>query len=150
MKSKLMSIIAEELERVVNQPFGVEPDDLVFRQQITNSGFYHYDKFSNDYDVDISESNIFVTWHIGFLANENSVIKFVPKVDKVDGQYRINYLDKQSDVLVQQTDKDISELPWKFEIIEANLYMNEGLYIEDLDFDFNTNVCTVGFYDANR
>ena len=147
---KINDIINEELEKVVNQSFGVEPDDLIFKQQIINSGFYHYDKFSGDYDIEINQSNIFVTWHLGFLVNENAVIKFVPKVVKVEGQYRIDYHDKQNDTLVQQTDKDISEMPWKFDIVEANLYMGQGLYIEDLDFDFANNVCSVRFFDANR
>jgi len=148
MNIKLNKIINEELERVINQPFGVEPDDLIFKQQIVNSSFFNYDNFSKNYDVDVIQSNIFITWHIAFLINANSIIKFEPKIDKVEGLYRVDFRDKQTDELVQQTDKNISDLPWKFDIVDAILHIGEGLYIEELNFDFSKNICSVSFFEA--
>jgi hypothetical protein len=55
---------------------------------------------------------------------------------------------KQTDVLEQQTDKDIAEIQWKFIIKDAVLRMNEQLYVESLEFDFATNSCKVYFYDS--
>jgi hypothetical protein len=56
--------------------------------------------------------------------------------------------DKQTDLLQQQTDKDIAEIQWKFDIEDAVLRMNEQLYVESLEFDFATNMCKVYFYDS--
>lgn len=149
MKNRLDNIVNkivnEEIENFLLESVAVEHENFKFRQNIMNSWFHNYSNFSNDYDVDINESSINVNWHIVFWVNNMGVENFAAVVDSVDGVYRLDLLNKQTDKLEQQTDKDIAEVEWKFIIDEATLEANGSLYIETLEFDFKTNDCTVKF-----
>jgi len=110
-----------------------------------NPSFYKFQAHSNDYDVDITESDISVTWRVGFWLNDNGIENFTIDVESVQGTYHVELYDKQTDELSQENDRDISEVPWKFEIWEAPLEKGGALYITDISFDFETKVCTVDF-----
>lgn len=145
---RMNNIINEEIERFKTKSTTMEHENFKFSQNIRNSLFQNYDGFSNDFDMEISESSVYINWHIAFLLNDFGVENFVVVIDNVEGVYRLNMLNKQTDVLEQQTDKNIAELSWKFEVNDAMLRMNESLYIESLEFDFATNTCKVMFYDS--
>lgn len=146
----LKHIIAEELNKVITESISMEHENFKFRQNIKDSSFYRYSSFSQDFDVDITQSDIYVSWHIAFWLNDLGVENFIVVVDSVDGIYRLEMHNRQTDVLEQETDKDIKEIDWKFEVDDANLHMNDSLYVNELDFDFSTNTCRVTFYDSQR
>jgi hypothetical protein len=152
MRSSTMvkNIIDEVVENFIFESISMEHENFKFRQNIKNSSFYNYSSFSQDFDVDINESSVFVNWHIAFWLNDLGIENFIVVIDSVDGQYRLDLLDKQTDELTQQTDKDIAGTEWKFEVDDANLHMNDSLYIDMLDFDFKTNTCRVTFFDSQR
>jgi hypothetical protein len=144
----LKHIIVEELNKLITESVSMEHENFKFRQNLKDSQFYNYSGFSQDFDIEITESSINVNWHIAFWLNDLGVENFIVVVDSVDGLYRLDMHDKQTDVLQQQTDKDIAEIKWKFDIEDAVLRMNEQLYVESLEFDFGTNMCKVVFYDS--
>jgi len=142
----LNKIIQEELNKVLNEStISMEHENFKFRQQLNNSTFDKYKSFSNDYDISINESNIIVNWHIIFWVSDSSVENFVISVDGVEGTYKVSMLNRQTDVSEQEVDKNISENKWKFEVGEAVLQSNSGLYVTSLNFDFETNICNVQF-----
>lgn len=147
---KIKNIIQEELNKVLNESYTMEHENFKFRQEIKNSSFFNYEGFSNDYDIDINESDIFITWHIAFWLNDFGVEHFIVEADSVEGTYKIGYLDKQSDELVQENDKNIAEFPWKFRVDDATLYLGKTLYVDSLDFDFKTKICNVTFFDEGN
>lgn len=140
-------IINEEVQQILNESYVYEGDDFKFKQRITNSSFYNYEGFSNDYDVNISQSDIYISWHVGFWLNDSGIEHFYAGVDGVEGTYHIEYLNKQTDEIEQEADKNIAEFQWKFVIEDTALHLNKTLYIESLDFDFKTKTCRVVFYD---
>ena len=144
---KLGKIIQEEIKNVLNESFSFENKNFQFRQEIKNSSFYNYEAFSNDFDIDISESDIFITWHIAFWLNDAGVQNFIVEADSVDGTYKITYLNKHTDEVEQENEKDIAEFPWKFKITEANLHLGKTLYVQSLAFDFKSKICTITFVD---
>lgn len=144
----LKHIIVEELNKLITESVSMEHENFKFRQNLKDSQFYNYSGFSQDFDIEITESSVNVNWHIAFWLNDLGVENFIVVVDSVDGLYRLDMHDKQTDVLQQQTDKDIAEVQWKFNIDDAVLRMNEQLYVESLEFDFATNMCKVYFYDS--
>jgi hypothetical protein len=144
---KIKNIIQEELKKILNESYTMEHENFKFRQEIKNSSFYNFETFSSDYDVDVNESDIFVNWHIAFWLNDFGVNHFIVEVDGVDGTYKVGLLDKHSDELVQENDKNITEFPWKFKVVEANLHLGKTLYVDTLDFDFKTKICNVTFFD---
>jgi hypothetical protein len=73
------------------------------------------ENFSNDFDIDISESNIIINWRIGFWLNDMGVENFLIQVDNAEGTYHVKLLDKQTDGVSQEMDKNISEIPWRFD-----------------------------------
>jgi len=146
---EIKDIIKEEFRKILKEGYVMEHDNFRFRQELTNSSFYNFKSFSNDYDVDISESNIIINWRIGFWLNTNGVESFLVKADSVEGTYKVMLFDKQSDEVVQEIDKNIADEPWKFQIYEATLKLKDTLYIESLDFDFKTKICIVNFYDSD-
>jgi len=147
---KINEIIKEEYQKILKEGYVMEHDNFKFRQLIKNSSFYNYQNFSNDYDVDIIESDIIVNWRIGFWLNNMGVENFLIQADSVEGTYKVMLLDKQTDEVTQEIDKNIAEIPWKFQINDATLRLSKSLYIETLDFDFKTKICTVTFFDADN
>jgi hypothetical protein len=144
------NVINEEVQNFLNESYTMEHENFKFRQEIKNSSFYNYDNFSNDFDVDINESDIFVDWHIAFWLNDYGVEHFIVEVDSVDGTYKVGLLNKQTDEMEQENDKNIAEFQWKFIVDEATLYLGKTLYISTLDFDFKTKTCRVTFFDENN
>jgi hypothetical protein len=147
---KINNIIQEELKKVLNESYVMEHENFIFRQEIKNSSFYNYETFSKDFDVDVSESDIFITWHIAFWLNDFGVEHFIVEADNVDGTYKLVLLNRQTDETEQESDKNISDFQWKFKVDEANLRLGSTLYVESLDFDFKTKVCKVTFFDSEN
>lgn len=147
---ELKDIIKEEFQKILKEGYVMEHENFKFRERIKNSSFYNYDNFSNDFDVDIDESDIIVNWRIGFWLNDMGVENFLVKVESVEGTYRVVLLDKQTDEVSQEIDKNIADEPWKFEFTDATLKLNDVLYISTLDFDFKTKICSVTFYDSDN
>lgn len=140
------NIIQEELSKVINESYTMDHDNFHFRQRLTNSRFFNYNTFSNDYDVDINESDIIINWHIQFELNQSGIENFIVTADSVEGIYKVGLLDKQSDEVVQMNDKNIAEFQWKFKIENANLLLRQTLYVENLVFDFKSKICIVTFF----
>ena len=136
MNNKINKILNEEIVKYLNESYVLENENLNFRQEIKTSSFFNYDGFSDDFDTDILESDIFINWHVTFRLNDLGIENFIVEIDSVDGVYRLSLLNKQSDEMEQQNDKDISEIPWKFIIDDATLYLGKTLYVESMNFDF--------------
>jgi len=147
---EIKNIIKEEFQKILNEGYVMEHDNFKFRQQVESPSFYNYQNFSNDFDVDINESNIIVNWRIGFWLNDMGVENFLVQADSVEGTYKVVLLDKQSDEVSQENDKNIAEIPWRFQVNDAKLKLRDSLYVESLDFDFNTKICTVTFFDSDN
>jgi len=144
----IKNIIKEEFHKILAEGYVMEHDNFKFRQQLTNSTFYNFQSFSSDFDVDIKESDIIIDWRIGFWLNDNGIENFIVRGDSVEGTYKVILLNKQSNEIEQEIDKNIADEPWKFQIPDAGLKLNESLYIESLDFNFETKICLVKFYGA--
>lgn len=146
---EIKNIIKEELQNVLNEGYVMEHDNFKFRQKVESPSFYNYQNFSNDFDIDIRETDIIINWRIGFWLNDMGVENFLVQADSVEGTYNVVLLDKQSDEVSQENDKNIAETPWKFQIYDAKLKLRDSLYVESLDFDFKTKICTVTFFDSD-
>jgi len=146
---KIKDIIQEEFQSLLKEGYVMEHDNFKFKQKIENPSFFHFQSFSNDYDVDIIESDIYVNWRIGFWLNNMGVENFLVQADSVEGTYKVELRDKQSDEVSQELDKNITEVPWNFQISNATLLKGGTLYIKNITFDFETKICNVEFYDPN-
>ena len=144
---KLNDIVHEEYVKLLKESYSFENENLQFRQEIKNSSFFNYEAFSNDFDVNVGESDIFINWRISFWLNDYGVENFVVEVDNVIGTYKMVLLNKQSDEVEQENEKDIAEFQWKFKVEDAVLRLGKTLYVQSLDFDFKTKVCRVTFFD---
>lgn len=144
------NIIKEEVQRFLNESYVLEDDNFKFRQQITNSSFSNYEGFTNDFDSDILESNVTISWRVGFWLNQSGIEHYYIDIDGVEGTYTLQLLNKQTDEVEQEAEKNIAEVNWKFVVEDATLYLNKSLYISTLEFDFKTNICRVLFYDTEN
>jgi hypothetical protein len=140
----LNEIIKEELHSIINEGYVFKDDKFKFKQ-IINADFYNYESFSNDYDTDISTTPITVNWSVFFWLNQQGIENFGVEVNSVEGIYLLKMLDKQTDEEVQETEKNIAEIEWNFEINEMTIQYGGGLYISELDFDFTNKTCRVSF-----
>lgn len=155
----MIDIIKEEIQKFLNENSIIENDNFRFRQRLSytnhrgervnNASFYKYEGFSNDYDVEIYESDIYVNWHVGFEVNDSGINDFVPYIDSVDGTYHIEYRDKQTDEVAQEADKDIAEIKWNFNFYNTPVLKGgSSLYIKSADFDFSRRECEITFYET--
>lgn len=142
---KINEIIRDELKRVLNEGFVFKDDRFNFFQNVKNVTFHNYSSFSSEYDPDITQSDLWVTWNVSFWLNENGIENLIIEIDKVTGEFILELYNRQTDKEEQSIPKDISEFPWKFVIDDAALPKGGGLYITSLIFDFNSNTCTVTF-----
>lgn len=138
-------IIKEEVQNILNEAFIMSDDRFHFRQRLNNSLFYGYELFTNDYDTDVTESDIIVTWKVSFWLNNMGIENLVVDVEKVEGAFTLKLLDKQTDELIEETPKNIQDFEWKFVVGDANLAKGGALYISDLTFDFKSKTCQVAF-----
>ncbi len=141
-------IIKEEVQKFAEEKPRVATtnNDFRFVQQVPKVFFYNYSSFSTDYDVDVKESNIVVTWQVSFWVNSSGIQKFIIEGQKVEGPYNIELYDQQSYELKQQTQKNIQDDQWKF-IVEDDVVLttDRPLKVKDLEFDFKDKTCKLSF-----
>lgn len=155
--NNLYKVVNEEVFKFLNEGFG-ENDELGFRQtlrmrdQRTGSMrifFSNYNKFSNDYDIDVIDAFVTINWRVKLLTNKMGIEDYNIYGESVEGEFRLEMRDKQTDEVVQETDKNIAEIDWKFIVDEddefTKLTISSSLYVQELDFDFGNNTCTLGF-----
>jgi len=147
MNNMMNKIINEEIERkIINESYVMGGDNFNFKQPVKNISFYNYSSFSTEFDVDIIESNIIITWQVSFSLNDMGIENFVIGIEKVEGVYNMEMYDKHSNELKQKTQKNIADTEWKFNINdETTLTLGKSLYIKDLEFDFESQICRVDF-----
>jgi len=137
---ELKNIIREEI-----QSFNERQPVFRFTNIVEKPSFFNFQTHSSDYDVDIIESNISITWRAIFRLNDEAIENFKIEIESVQGTYKVDLYDKQSDELQQENQRDINEVKWTFQIYDAPLQKNVPLYVRDISFDFETKICTVDF-----
>jgi len=146
---EIKDIIKEELQSLLKEGYTMEHDNFNFQQKIENPSFHNFQSFSSDHDVDVIESDIYIFWRIGFHLNEMGVEKFLVQGDRVEGTFKVELRDRQTDEVKQELDRNIADTPWRFQILEATLDLGRELFIENLTFDFATKICNVEFYNPD-
>jgi len=160
---KINDIINEEHEKLVNEAYTMQHENFMFRQEIKppteseseirfqpTAEFYNFQNFSNDFDVEIDNYEIVINWAIGFSLDEAGVEVFYVQGNSVEGTYEVVLRDKQTDEESQKTDKNIADIPWKFQIIDAKLHLHKSLYVYSVTFDFQTKICNIVFFDPDN
>jgi hypothetical protein len=148
---KLKSLIKEELNDMVREVAAEAPgatlvkDDRLKFASVVNAEFHEYDAFTADFDTRINPSKITVFWGISFLVNPEGIFKFNIDIERVEGQYLLQMLDKQTDELMQETPKNIADVKWRFPVEEAILERGGFLFVRELHFNFKHNMCDVVF-----
>lgn len=120
-------------------------DGFSFNTTLDNSSFYNYDTFTKEYDSEISESQITISWKIKFWANESGIENFLIEATDVQGQFIMTLYDKQTGEEKQKSPKNIEDFQWKFRVGDGTLMTNGSLYVNSLEFDFKTGICDVNF-----
>jgi len=138
-------IIKEEVAGIINEGYVVKDNRFRFKEVLNNSIFHNYDSFSNDYDLDVTDSNIAITWNVSFSLNEMGIENFSIEVESLEGTYNLEYRSKQTDAVEQEIEKNINDNQWKYQFDETALNLGGSMYVMDLVFDFKNNLCTVGF-----
>lgn len=141
----LKNIIKEEVANIAGGTTSFKSDELKFAEPV-NPTFINYESFSSDYDTTVTPATkIIIHWSPVFWKNMNGIHTFNIDVEGVEGIFNLQYRDKQSDELIQETQKNIAEIPWKFSVDEAILEVGKSLYVLEAEFDFKSNVCTLTF-----
>jgi hypothetical protein len=143
----ITKMVQEEMGKLLNESYIMSDDRFKFKQRVTNSFFYNYSTFTTEFDTDIKESDMVVSWTISFWLNQMGIENFIIDVEKIEGTFTMEMYDLHTDELKQQTPKNIQDFEWKYVIDDdkAMLMMGKSLYIHELDFDFKTKTCTVTF-----
>ena len=143
----ISDIINEEIKRALNEAYTFPDKDknFFFNEFIENPSFHKFEPFTNDADVDIIESQIWIRWHVGFWLKEDGIEGFFVEIDDVDGTYTVELRHKQSDEVMQENVKNIKEVEWKFIVDDFCLQNSAALGIKNATFDFSTNICTINF-----
>lgn len=143
---EINEIIKDEYLNMVNESLVMEDDRLKFSEPIKKATYYNYENFSNDYDVEIGESNLLLNWRVSFWVNDMGIENLIIQGDSVEGMFKVMLHDKQTDEVVQEIDKNIADTPWKFVVLdEPIIKKGSSLYVESLIFDFKTKTCQLTF-----
>ena len=143
MKS-IRSIITEEIASLNNSD-----NQFQFSQIILNSYFSNYNNLyrSNDFEYDITESQINISWRVVFDLKTDGINSFNIRIDNSDikGYYVLEQIDKHTDASTM-INKNINEINWN--ITYSDIVLNNGgaLRINSLEFDIDSNTCKINFY----
>jgi hypothetical protein len=140
-----INILHEEIQKFLNEAFIMNDDRFKFRQRLNNSSFFNYDSFTTEFDTDIVQSDITVSWTVSFWLNNFGIENFIIDVESVEGTFNLQLIDRQTDQVKQDSPKNINDFEWKYIISDANLAKSSSLYITELDFDFRNKTCSVKF-----
>lgn len=151
-------IIKEEVQKFVGEQPSIATTNknFVFVQQIPKIFFYNYSILSKEYDVDIKESNISVTWEFYVLTNSSGIQKVVIGGKKVEGSYTIELYDTGTNELKEQKQGNIEEDQWNITVEDdvviivenmskKNASEKNALEVKDLEFDFKNKTCKLSF-----
>ena len=138
-------IINKEIKNYLNEGYVVSDERFIFNERLTNSSFYNYSAFTTEYDSDIVESDVVITWKVSFWLTQMGIENLIIEIQKIEGTYTLQLYDKRTDELKHETPKNIQDVDWKFVVGDANLAKGGSLYITSLDFDFKTKTCRVNF-----
>jgi hypothetical protein len=147
----IKSIIKEELTDMVRETATQAPastlvkDDRLRFTQMVNADFNNYEPFTTDFDAGIDRAKITIHWGVSFLVNPEGIFKFIIEVESVEGQYLMQFFDKHTDELKQETPKNIAETQWRFQVDEVAIENGGFLFVRELSFDFKNNLCEVTF-----
>lgn len=144
------NIITEEVQKFLNESSIAigGGDNFTFTQTLQHPKvfFYNYSGFTTDFDVDVVNANITITWKIGFWINDSGIENFIVDIENIDGQYVLELRDKHSDELIRNETKNIKDINWKFDVQDnVTLITNGTLYVKDISFNFKNNQCSVKF-----
>jgi hypothetical protein len=147
MVSSIKKVVNEEIEKnVINESYVIGGDNFNFKQLVKNVYFYNYSGFSTEFDADVTESNIIITWQVSFWLNDMGIENFIISIEKLEGTYNMEMHNIHSDEIEQKSQKNIEETKWKFVINEkTSLILGKSLYVKDLEFDFKNQTCKVNF-----
>lgn len=143
----MKNLINEEIEKFVNEDWG-SGNKFSFSQTfqgIEQLSFYNYQTFSDEYDVDITDGIIVLKWNLIVNVREWGVKGFDIDISEVEGTYVLNLLDKQTDEIVQETEKNIAEIDWNFITDTDGLSFDNPVYGIEMSFDFKEQKCVVSF-----
>ncbi|HPC09613.1 MAG TPA: hypothetical protein PLN85_00885 [archaeon] len=143
---KFKKLINCEILNFLNEGLEISDDRFNFTQKIPKCSFYNYSSFTSDFDVYINEYDININWGINFWINRMGIENIGIDIKNINGYYLLEYYNRQTDELEQENKKNISDIDWKFHINEDNNFkINDSIYIQELEFDFKTNVCYIIF-----
>jgi hypothetical protein len=137
-------IIDDEIKSI-NENYSFTNGQFAFTQPIAQSHFFNYDNISSEYESDINDSSIVLSWGVGFNPDEEGIGLMKIVINGLTGTFDLELRDKNSDELISSTKKNINEYKWKYVIGGATLQNGGTLYAADLQFDFKNNTCIVGF-----
>ena len=143
------------MERLINEEFRkllLEYFDsgnrFTFKQSfegIDQLSFYNYHAFSDEYDSEVINGVITVNWSLTVNLKEWGVKGFDINVSEIEGIFTLNLLDKQTDEIIQQSEKNINDFNWKFIVNKDDVTLDGSVFISELIFDFKSQTCTVEF-----
>lgn len=140
----MKNIINEEIIKLIEGQV-YSDERFTFKERLNNSTFSNYQSFTNEYDVNITESDIIINWKLSFWLNDIGIENLIVDIQGVEGIFNIEMYDLQTDELMQENQKNIQDFDWKFVVNDVILMKGGSLYVTELSFDFNTNVCNVLF-----
>jgi len=148
--SIITKMIQEELNDMVSRATTISDDRFKFKQRLNNSFFLNYDNFTSEFDSEVNQSDIIVSWTVSFWVNQTGIQNFIIDVEDVQGTFILQLYDLHTDELKQETPKNIQDFQWKFIVDDTNLPKDGGLTINDLTFDFEGKTCIVVFINQMR
>jgi hypothetical protein len=143
----MKKLIEEEIKKFLNENYENNNKFSFVHTltDITQISFFNYNLFTNEYDTDITNANIIVNWNLFVNTKEWGIKSFDVEVSNVSGGFILDLLDKQTDEVVQELEKNIEEFDWKFICETSTLSFDDSIYIKELEFDFKSQICRVKF-----
>lgn len=141
----ITDIIKQEYKKVLNEGYVYQDPKLIFTDAITTAQFINYDDLYPDFDPNLSENNVSITWGMSFWLTENGIENMIIQVKGVEGTVNFDLHDKQSDELKQTVQKNLTEYKWNYQTSNAVLQLNGSLYVNSATFDFKTKIAVINF-----
>jgi hypothetical protein len=148
MNNSIEKCINEEIESFLSEGYTLDDERFKFKEEnVQYVEFVNYESFSDQYDVEVLKRNISVDWKIRFWLNDAGIENIFIEIEKVEGEYTVNMLDRFSGDVVSSTNHIVADNNWDYQINTTEIEFNQSdtLYVGIVQFDFKNKTIIINF-----
>jgi len=150
MKKNILKIINEELTNLNKETSGSHDYHFISSLENRNISVQNSEKLFqnlnyNDIELGYEADNINIMWSLDLWPNKQGIEDYQIIVDGIKGNVKIFVYNKNNGEDIDEKDIQLENKKWRFQIESPHFSENNSLYVNNIEFDFQTMICKISF-----